>query len=634
MKTLFSFVLYVFVVMIFPPLSGQISDSFEFEGRIRNYDVYLPQNYQPGVEMPVIFNIHGYKATTAVHAPYTMMPYYADTAGFILVYPQGILAPNGRTAWNTGLRGHPFGPDIQDTTSNDVGFISALIDTLQANYNIDMSRIYSCGFSMGGEMTNRLAIELGHRFAAIAPVGGMLNDILGNSGVPIRPMPVMHFHGTLDEVALYYGPAYGNMWTVDEALNFWIQNNNCILLPDTIAIPDTCLSDSCHVQKISYRNCSDSTQVIHFKILQGGHTWPSADSAFALAVTGFLNRDISASQEIVNFFKNYTNPLVNIAWTKNAEFIHTGYTPSQNDTLKIKAYTVNPQNHPVSVNAKFLGASTAYIDSVILYDDGMHGDENPNDNIWGNYKILTGIPEDKYFVDIYTNDLIEGTSQKYRKLNYFFLRKGPIVFDHYQITSTDTIPNDGDRIKFEFTLKNTGLSATAMNITSKLVPLDTFSVFPYVVPNYGNIQAGHLAVGNNRQNIRFNHGLHPGIDVQFRIDIFSNNYLFWSDTFSVFVYSGLMNEDDTIIKEFALKQNYPNPFNPKTTLKFSIPKTEFVTLKIYNLLGQEVSTLISDKLTPGEYKYTWDASHLASGMYFYKLETESYSSTKKLILLR
>ena len=90
----------------------------------------------------------------------------------------------------------------------------------------------------------------------------------------------------------------------------------------------------------------------------------------------------------------------------------------------------------------------------------------------------------------------------------------------------------------------------------------------------------------------------------------------------------------TIESEFNLFQNYPNPFNPRTNIQFSIPNTEFVTLKIFNSLGQEVTTLVSKKLTPGEYKYTWDASHLTSGMYFYKLETESKSSTKKMILLR
>ena len=93
-------------------------------------------------------------------------------------------------------------------------------------------------------------------------------------------------------------------------------------------------------------------------------------------------------------------------------------------------------------------------------------------------------------------------------------------------------------------------------------------------------------------------------------------------------------EEEILPQKFALKQNYPNPFNPTTTIEFSIPKTEYVKLRIYNMLGQKVSTLVSEKLNPGEYKYTWDASHLASGVYIYKLQTDNYSSTRKLILLK
>jgi hypothetical protein len=87
--------------------------------------------------------------------------------------------------------------------------------------------------------------------------------------------------------------------------------------------------------------------------------------------------------------------------------------------------------------------------------------------------------------------------------------------------------------------------------------------------------------------------------------------------------------------KFMLKQNYPNPFNPRTNIQFSIPRTRYVTLKIYNLLGQEVVTLISEKLTAGDYKFTWDASHLASGVYLYRLETDQrIISTKKLMLIK
>ena len=83
-----------------------------------------------------------------------------------------------------------------------------------------------------------------------------------------------------------------------------------------------------------------------------------------------------------------------------------------------------------------------------------------------------------------------------------------------------------------------------------------------------------------------------------------------------------------------LKQNYPNPFNPRTNIQFSIPKPEFVTLKIYNLLGQDVVTLVSDKLTPGIYKHTWDASGFASGIYYYKIKAGQFVKSKKLLLLK
>ena len=120
--------------------------------------------------------------------------------------------------------------------------------------------------------------------------------------------------------------------------------------------------------------------------------------------------------------------------------------------------------------------------------------------------------------------------------------------------------------------------------------------------------------------------------IQFTVEILSDNYVFWRDSLEII--TGIKKSDNNIPKVFSLKQNFPNPFNPSTTIVFTLPKTEVVSLKIYNLLGQEVFTLVSEKLTPGEYKYTWNASQLASGVYFYKLVSGNYSSTKKLILLR
>ena len=86
--------------------------------------------------------------------------------------------------------------------------------------------------------------------------------------------------------------------------------------------------------------------------------------------------------------------------------------------------------------------------------------------------------------------------------------------------------------------------------------------------------------------------------------------------------------------EFALQQNYPNPANPSTTIEFDLPKSSQVTLKIYNILGEEVAILVSGQLAAGSYTYEWDGSNVASGVYLYRLETEGYIETRKMILMR
>ena len=86
--------------------------------------------------------------------------------------------------------------------------------------------------------------------------------------------------------------------------------------------------------------------------------------------------------------------------------------------------------------------------------------------------------------------------------------------------------------------------------------------------------------------------------------------------------------------DFMLYQNYPNPFNPSTTISFSIPRSTYTTLKIFNTIGQEIATLVSDNLNPGTYSKQWNATNVASGVYFYKLQVGDFVQTKKLLLLR
>jgi hypothetical protein len=85
---------------------------------------------------------------------------------------------------------------------------------------------------------------------------------------------------------------------------------------------------------------------------------------------------------------------------------------------------------------------------------------------------------------------------------------------------------------------------------------------------------------------------------------------------------------------YMLEQNYPNPFNPSTNFQFSIVNSQLTILKVYDVLGREVATLVNEVKQPGFYTVKWDASGIPTGMYFYRLQTKDYVETKKLILIR
>lgn len=97
---------------------------------------------------------------------------------------------------------------------------------------------------------------------------------------------------------------------------------------------------------------------------------------------------------------------------------------------------------------------------------------------------------------------------------------------------------------------------------------------------------------------------------------------------------GVENIDLGIPSDYRLEQNYPNPFNPSTTIQFSIPEQSFVKLEVFNSLGEKITTLVSEELNAGNYKYEWGAKNLSSGIYFYHLSSQGFSEMKKMILLK
>jgi len=98
--------------------------------------------------------------------------------------------------------------------------------------------------------------------------------------------------------------------------------------------------------------------------------------------------------------------------------------------------------------------------------------------------------------------------------------------------------------------------------------------------------------------------------------------------------TGIKSFENTIPEKFILEQNFPNPFNPSTTIKYLLPKSAFVTLCIYDILGRTVSTIINEWQTAGTYSVNWNAESMPTGVYFYKLSADGFSETKKMILIR
>jgi hypothetical protein len=92
--------------------------------------------------------------------------------------------------------------------------------------------------------------------------------------------------------------------------------------------------------------------------------------------------------------------------------------------------------------------------------------------------------------------------------------------------------------------------------------------------------------------------------------------------------------NDNVLASFALKQNYPNPFNPSTTIMFEVPKSSVVRLSVYDLLGREVSALLNERRDAGVHEVEFEGSNLASGVYFYRLQTGDFVQTKKLMILK
>ncbi len=268
-----------------------VNGSFVHGGITRTYSLYIPASYM-GQGMPLLINLHGYTSSAAQQTIYGDFRPIADTAGFIIVHPDGSLDPvTSQPFWNFGIFG---------ATVNDISFLEALIDTVSDHYAINQRRVYSVGMSNGGFMAYALACQT-DRFAAIGSVTGSMSVPMYNSCNPVRPIPVIHIHGTDDTTNPYAGNSSSK--GIQDVVEFWADKNNCAATPVVTQVPNVNTSDNATAEQHLYSGGTNGHTVEHFKVTGGGHTWPG--SGIPRPTSGNTCMDFSASKEIWRFFSQY-----------------------------------------------------------------------------------------------------------------------------------------------------------------------------------------------------------------------------------------------------------------------------------------------------------------------------------------
>ena len=270
-----------------PHPAGDSNASIRSGGLVRTFIVHLAPSYgnQP---QPVVINYHGYDNTAQRTAQHTNMGAEADRAGFILVFPQAVDSP---PSWNAGIGA--LGPT---GTADDVQYTRDLISFFEHNYCVDTHRIYVTGYSLGGGMAYRVACALGNQIAAFATVEGAFYRVPGDCN-PARPMPLLEIHGQADHLAPYDGNAYLGMAAVQVFLHFWLARDKC-------SATTTLVFQKADVTGLEWPHCANGVVIEHYRISDGGHTWPGSSPMPAL---GYTTQTIDANVVIWNFFSQFSS---------------------------------------------------------------------------------------------------------------------------------------------------------------------------------------------------------------------------------------------------------------------------------------------------------------------------------------
>lgn len=276
--------------------------SLTHAGQLRTYRLHRPRGVAQSQTVPLVIVMHGLGADGGMTQALSGFDAIADKQGFAVVYPDGL----GRM-WRfwENLDGK-----IANGSTDDVGFIAALIDQLVKDGVADRRRVYATGISNGGYMSHRLGCSLSDKIAAIAPVAGSMLKHTTEPLKPSRVVPTMTFHGTADRIVQQNGTdaitKLGLSLSASEVAAWWAKSNGCEMVPQTESLPDK-VDDGTHVVRHTYRTAKGEPLVVYYEIEGGGHTWPGGNFQPEVLL-GKTSKEIVASELMWEFFRQHALP--------------------------------------------------------------------------------------------------------------------------------------------------------------------------------------------------------------------------------------------------------------------------------------------------------------------------------------
>tara|TARA_B100001287_G_scaffold276516_1_gene287649 strand:+ start:2694 stop:3563 length:870 start_codon:yes stop_codon:yes gene_type:complete len=256
-------------------------------GVTREYIMHVPKTLDSTNAVPLMLIFHGWTMSATDQMNMSDMRDLADSAKFILVYPQGTVFERA-THWNVGSW-------TAGSTSDDLGFVDELIDHISAKNNVDTTRIYAAGYSNGGFFSHELACKLSNKVAAIGTVVANMSIRTKQHCNPSHPTPVITISGTNDIEVRYDGTNFEGQISHNEVLNYWVRYNQTDTSPIISDLPDINTTDGSTVKLYQYKNGKNNVEIEHYKIINGGHDWPGT----------FGNMDINANTIIWNFVSQF-----------------------------------------------------------------------------------------------------------------------------------------------------------------------------------------------------------------------------------------------------------------------------------------------------------------------------------------